>query len=621
MKKNLFLLLLGCNSFIYAQNVHEFPVLKGDYLGQKPPGDSAVVFARGIVSTDYQEHGAPVFSPDGNEVFWSTNQRPKSENEKWINSRMTMRRIGDTWTEPEISPFDQTPIISPNGKRLYFESKGEGKDPGFVEKQGNGWSQPQFISLVTRFPEVREAFNLQITNNGTLYFVGYVEGLGTFNNYGIYRTELINGEYAKPHLLPRSINLPPFLNWTPFIAPDESYIIFSSSRRTSDYDRGDLYISFHKKDGNWTYPVSLGPTVNTNLQERFPVVSPDGKYLFFSRWTPDHDEDAFWMSSKIIDDIKEKPNVANPISDQLAFVNRKFTLKIQGNTFSDYSDTLLNYSARTQNGGPLPDWISFNPKTCTFTGTPSGVQVLNISLTVENSEMKKCTDNFEITVIKNQAHDTNKIDLKNDLIVNYPFNGDSNDKSIHKYKGEVNGAIFCADRKGKEKSACFFDGENDFIKVENIKELDIIGSLTVSCWIKPQSYYSRASAWVSKQNVNKSNSQFRFGFGWEPQNNWGFTSYKYDWNDYNFNNTIPLDKWSFVSFTLNVSDSTLIFYLNGESVKTMKTKELISYSNGPLYIGYQADDNCYFHGSIDDFKIYSRVLNHKEVLALYRDDL
>ena len=143
----------------------------------------------------------------------------------------------------------------------------------------------------------------------------------------------------------------------------------------------------------------------------------------------------------------------------------------------------------------------------------------------------------------------------------------------------------------------------------------------MSCWIKPQSYYSRASAWVSKQNVNKPNSQFRFGFGWEPQNNWGFTSYKYDWNDYNFNNTIPLDKWSFVSFTLNVSDSTLIFYLNGESVKTMKTKELISYSNGPLYNGYQADDNCYFHGSIDDFKIYSRVLNHKEVLALYRDDL
>src|ERR1035437_2249004 len=280
MKKNLFLLLLGFNSFIYAQNVHEFPVLKGDYLGQKPPGDSAIVFARGIVSTDYQERGAPLFSPDGNEVFWSTNQRPKSENEKWINSRMTMRRVGDIWTE------------------------------------------------------------------------------------------LINGEYAKPHLLPRSINLPPFLNWTPFIAPDESYIIFSSSRRTSADERGDLYICFHKEDGNWTDPVSLGPSVNTNLQERFPVVSPDGKYLFFSRWTPDHDEDVFWMSSKIIDDIKEKPNVANPISDQLAFVNRKFTIKIPGNTFSDYSDTLLNYSARTQNGGPLPDWISFNPKTCTFTGTP-----------------------------------------------------------------------------------------------------------------------------------------------------------------------------------------------------------------------------------------------------------
>ena len=106
-----------------------FTQLYGDYLGQTPPGDTPVVFARGIVSGDYQEHGAPAFSPDGNEVFWETNQRPKSENEKWLNFPKMMRRIGNRWTAPEASSYGEGAVFSPDGKRLYFGSKEKGKDP------------------------------------------------------------------------------------------------------------------------------------------------------------------------------------------------------------------------------------------------------------------------------------------------------------------------------------------------------------------------------------------------------------------------------------------------------------------------------------------------------------
>ncbi|MFO7720347.1 MAG: hypothetical protein R6W85_07900, partial [Gillisia sp.] len=49
-----------------------FTELHGDYLGQPLPGETPVVFARGIVSSDYKEHWAPRFSFDGNEVFWWT---------------------------------------------------------------------------------------------------------------------------------------------------------------------------------------------------------------------------------------------------------------------------------------------------------------------------------------------------------------------------------------------------------------------------------------------------------------------------------------------------------------------------------------------------------------------
>jgi Tol biopolymer transport system component len=304
MKKGFLILILSLIvKFSFGQ---QFTDLHGDYLGQTPPGDTPVVFARGIVSTEYQNHGAPSFSPDGNQVFWQENRRPGSDSEKWISHSKTMWRIGDKWTVPEVSQYGNMPFFSPDGKRIYFANNEN--NPCFVEKQGNNWSEPKVVDIVTRFPELKFAYCPSITHNGTLYFVGYSAGPrdNYGNNYGIYRAELINGEYAKPELLPPSVNKPGILNWTPFIATDESYLIFSSNRGTSNDDPGDIYISFRQLDGHWTDADNLGATINSNQQERFPAVSPDGKYLFFTRWTSDYDEDVFWVSAKIIDRLREK---------------------------------------------------------------------------------------------------------------------------------------------------------------------------------------------------------------------------------------------------------------------------------------------------------------------------
>jgi hypothetical protein len=54
----------------------------------------------------------------------------------------------------------------------------------------------------------------------------------------------------------------------------------------------------------------MGELINTRTQERFPGLSPDGKYLFFTRgirWTPpDYDHDIFWVSAGIIEKLKAK---------------------------------------------------------------------------------------------------------------------------------------------------------------------------------------------------------------------------------------------------------------------------------------------------------------------------
>jgi hypothetical protein len=179
MKKGLIIIILSL--IIKTSFGQQFTDLYGDYLGQAAPGDSAVIFARGIISDKYQQHSTPSFSPDGNVVFWQTNQRPASDTGKWQSFSMTMQRVGGKWTAPEVTPYSSMPFFSPDGKRIYFNDSVN--DISFVEKIDSLWSKPKKLGLVTRFPELKIAFFPSFTSKGTIYFMGYAEG--QWNNFGI----------------------------------------------------------------------------------------------------------------------------------------------------------------------------------------------------------------------------------------------------------------------------------------------------------------------------------------------------------------------------------------------------------------------------------------------------
>jgi hypothetical protein len=138
-----------------------------------------------------------------------------------------------------------------------------------------------------------------------MYFVARHEGVQW--NIGIFRSRLVDGLYQEPEALSEVIN-GESADLYPFIAPDESYLLFGSSRPGARSVETDLYISFRDEDDTWSEPVQMGETINNGMTVSFACVTHDGKYLVFNRFAgateEDSDDKFFWVDARILDQYR-----------------------------------------------------------------------------------------------------------------------------------------------------------------------------------------------------------------------------------------------------------------------------------------------------------------------------
>jgi hypothetical protein len=109
MRKNIRYFLLIFSIFALFLNLtaeNDWPVLKGPYLGQKPPGMTPEIFAPGIISTKKNELNS-VFSPKGDEFFFAICTSTREEHKKGIYLYIIMytKQINGVWTKPETASF------------------------------------------------------------------------------------------------------------------------------------------------------------------------------------------------------------------------------------------------------------------------------------------------------------------------------------------------------------------------------------------------------------------------------------------------------------------------------------------------------------------------------------
>jgi ubiquinone/menaquinone biosynthesis C-methylase UbiE len=128
----------------------------------------------------------------------------------------------------------------------------------------------------------------------------------------IYYSEWRNGAYAEPVRMGPEINSE-YPETDPVIAPDKSYLLFTSARPDGYSRMMNLYVSFRTADGRWTPAQSLSHTLKVD-NIWFPSLSADGDYLFFCGGYPTGkgytDSQYYWVDAKIIDSLR--PSMGRP---------------------------------------------------------------------------------------------------------------------------------------------------------------------------------------------------------------------------------------------------------------------------------------------------------------------
>ncbi len=258
------------------------------YLGQKPPGLIPEPFAPGLVTTPGWEYYGG-FTPDLKEFYFEREVGNTEEDKK--TEFVVIKNNNNQWQESVISARVGTPFISPDGKTMHLGKR-------YKERNDNGeWSEIKKLEApFDSLPIMR----LTASSKGTYFFDEFKRDFTGDIRY----SRLLNGKYEEPRLVNEKINTGK--SFHPFIAPDESYLIFDS-KREDGFGDSDIYISYRQPNGEWGVPVNLGNKINTEAWEASASVTPDGKYLFFNRnMGSDKYEnvDIFWVSTEVIEKLR-----------------------------------------------------------------------------------------------------------------------------------------------------------------------------------------------------------------------------------------------------------------------------------------------------------------------------
>lgn len=185
------------------------------------------------------------------------------------------------------------PLLSPDGKTLYFSRRNHPGNAGGVKDKEDIW-----------FSELDSAGQWQLAKNMAQFNNEYPNFISTISSVtpdGKSAIILLGNKYLDNGKMQAGVSLssnvggtwtdPVALNITNdynfnekanyFITNNRQTLIMSVEREDS-YGNRDLYVSFLQQDSSWTEPKNLGDVINSADEESSPFLAADDKTLYFS---------------------------------------------------------------------------------------------------------------------------------------------------------------------------------------------------------------------------------------------------------------------------------------------------------------------------------------------------
>lgn len=302
MKKTYVVLILvavlcstACNTKKQQSKDSEASTTDSSYFGQDPPGTTAEIFAPGTVSVNGRYEYALSFSPDLDEMYFS------GEREDGPQYVYFSKLKDKKWTSPQKANFTKgrkknefEAFVHPGGDRIYFAAYDTifGDEKIWqVNRLGNAWGTAEKLDSPINDDIV---FYPNAAENGDIFYTSISKGK-------VYYAPNKNGNYPEVHEVGIEYGV------HGFISPSQDFILVDARKENDSTKDKDIHVCFKQKDGTWTKPINLGDGVNSDFTETCPSITPDGKYLFFSRYNEEGGlSNMYWVSAEVIEHLRNK---------------------------------------------------------------------------------------------------------------------------------------------------------------------------------------------------------------------------------------------------------------------------------------------------------------------------